>query len=203
MRNQAQLAIAILLLSLSACKNLTLVQPYDERLVDGTEAFYKVAAAFVENARAASPEQRPATASQGDSGHLSEFESGYANLLVEANALLLRAMVNSSQVDKLGQTAQSKISEFISEQVPTNCQGSSAMLGEEFVSLTVQNFLDLKCLVSHWRVQHEQAPCKGSAQPAICQVLTNGAWQRRQMALTAMVFAIQQAESAKLARQSN
>ncbi len=144
---------------LQAC-TVTLVQPYDEKLLDGTEAYYKQVSQEIEKARIASPKTRNLADGQSpssSSGHISHFKNMYSKFKIDANALIIRAVVNSYQVDSVAGTIHKKIEDFISSSFPSNCEGSNAMI-EGQVTLTVQNYLDLKCLVVHWETQHIDAP---------------------------------------------
>ena len=188
MRRIKHALLACLLLSLSACQTTTLVQPYDDVLVSETQDFYKQAATLLEKGREKSPQSRPMQEDADNPGHVSHYQAGYNQLTIEANGLIIRAMVNAANVGKLGKKAQQVISQVIEERIPSVCDGDSAQLGEDFTSLTVQNFVDLKCVVSNWQNQHSNAPAK---------TLTSADWNRRHGALLAIVIAIQQAESAK------
>jgi hypothetical protein len=100
----------------------------------------------------------------------------------------MRAMINSVKLDELGKKMQEKVTILIDEDFPSVCDGNSAELGDDFTSLTVENFADLKCVVSRWKTQHKLAPTK---------ILTKGDWKRRHKTLISIVFAIQKAESFK------
>jgi hypothetical protein len=121
-------------------------------------------------------------------GHLIHFNKGYDLLMIEANLLVMRAMINSVKLDELGKKMQEKVTILIDEDFPSVCDGNSAELGDDFTSLTVENFADLKCVVSRWKTQHKLAPTK---------ILTKGDWKRRHKTLISIVFAIQKAESFK------
>jgi hypothetical protein len=169
---------------------VTFVQPYDEKLVDATESFYKLAANKIEEARAKAPDSRElkeGEAAESNSGHISHFVSTYSTLKIEANSLVIRALVSSGQVDEMALPVHQKIEDIISRSVPSNCAGASASIGGP-ITLTVQNYLDLKCLVVHWSVQHEQAPNK---------ILKKSNWESRQIALMNMIISLQKAESFK------
>ena len=178
----------LLIVFISGCTTVKFVQPYDDSLITGIQEFYKSTAKFVENGRQVSPSTRPNSEDSSNKGHLSHYQDGYSNLLIEVNNLVIRSMVNSVKIGEIGQSMQAKVEQLIDESIPSVCAGTQALLGEEFTSLTVKNFADLKCLVSRWKVQHENAPSK---------TLTSGDWQRRHTTLMNMVIAIQQAESFK------
>ena len=173
---------------LTACTTVTFVQPYDEALVTGSQKFYTDTAQWLEQSRQRSPTQRPDEEDPSSPGHVSQFVDGYNALMIAANGLIIRAMVNSVKVDELGQAAQTKVSEFIDERIPSVCVGNTADFGQDFASLTVQNFADLKCLVTNWQTQHENAPAKTLVQPD---------WARRHRSLMTIILEIQKAESFK------
>jgi hypothetical protein len=169
---------------------VTFVQPYDEKLVDATEAFYKETSLAIEEAKEKSPVSRvnidPGKASD-NSGHLSKHTMFYSKAKVNANALIIRAMVNSGKVDKIGLTIQSEIDEVISKALPSNCKNDHASISGQ-ITLTLQNYLDLKCLVTHWEVQHKNAPN---------EILKKVNWEGRQVSLMGMIVSIQRAETFK------
>lgn len=190
-RNFARIRSGLLVfcyLLVAACAPAIYVQPYDEKLVTGTEAFYKKAALMIEEGRTVSPVQRPDIADVNGPAGYTEFEGRYSALLIDTNVLLLRAMAGSAAIDTTGQQLQAKIEGLINEVIPSVCAGSSAMFGENIGSLTVQNLADLKCLVSNWAKQHRDAPS---------QILTRGDWSRRHISLMEMIMALQKAEIAK------
>ena len=172
----------------TGCTTVKFVQPYDEALVTGVQNFYKSSAQFIEDAKRKSPQNRPSSEDTSNTGHITHFTNGYDLLLIETNLLVMRAMVNSVKVDELGQSMQGKVTKLIDEKLPSVCIGNTAMLGDDFSSLTVQNFTDLKCVIANWKVQHENAPTK---------ILTKGDWTRRHRTLIDIVFTIQKAESFK------
>lgn len=177
------------LISLLGCTAATFVQPYDEQLLSGSEQFYRKAATIIEHSRMQSPAERPTTEERSHPGHIANMENLYAELLIDANILLLRAMANSGQVDASGQRIQSKISQYIDSALPSNCDNSADDIRAEFSSLTVRNFIDLKCLIVIWQAQHQAAPGN---------VLTQADWSRRHVSLLRYIMAVQQAEIAKL-----
>ncbi|MBV2130817.1 hypothetical protein [Arsukibacterium indicum] len=191
-RNRSFLLLACLV-SLLGCAAATLVQPYDEKLLTGSEQFYRKAATIIEHSKMQSPTERPTTEDPSHPGHSANMENLYAELLIDTNILLLRALANSEQVDTSGQLLQSKITRYIDNALPSNCDNSADDIRAEFSSLTVKNFVDLKCLVVNWQAQHQAAPGK---------VLTQADWSRRHVSLVRFIVAIQQAEVAKL-RQSD
>lgn len=209
------IVFVFLILLVQSC-TVTFVQPYDEKLVDSTEAFYKDTSLAIEKARAKSPTSRkvnaPATpginpdlvAQQSlfhadekvngspvspsvNPGHVSQHELFYAMTKVNANALIIRAMVNSGKVDDIARKAHQEINEVISQAIPTNCDGEKALISGN-ITLTLQNYLDLKCLVTTWQIQHDNAPN---------QILKKTNWESRQRSLTSAIIAIQSAETFK------
>lgn len=182
------IVVIISLISLAGCTAATLVQPYDERLLAGSEQFYRKAATIIEHSRAHSPVDRPTTEDVNHPGHLANMDNLYAELLIDANILLLRALTYSDQVDDTGRRLQEKITGYIDSAVPSNCDNSAEDVRAEFSSLTMKNYVDLKCLVVTWQAQHEAAPGK---------VLTQADWSRRHLSLIRYIVAVQQAEAAK------
>lgn len=181
-------AFLYILLFVAGCSTVKFVQPYDDALVVGVQGFYKSTATFLEEGKQKSPATRPDTEDPQNSGHVSQYTDGYSRLIIDANSLIIRAMVNSVRIDELGQTMQDKVTSFIDEEMPSLCMGDDAVFGGDFASLTVKNFSDLKCLITNWRVQHENAPGK---------TLTSFDWARRHRALLRIVVAIQRAETFK------
>lgn len=183
--------IIVIFLSLlvQSC-TVTFVQPYDEKLVDATEAFYKETSLAIEDAKDKSPVSRgnidPAKAGE-NSGHLSKYTIFYSKAKINANALIIRAMVNSGKVDKIALKAQKEIDEVISKALPSNCTNEHATITGQ-ITLTLQNYLDLKCLVTHWEVQHKNAPN---------EILKKANWEGRQVSLMSMIVSIQKAETFK------
>jgi len=62
-------------------------------------------------------------------------------------------------------------------------------LGDTRLTLTVRNFIDLKCLIATWDKQHKEAPG---------QVLTKVEWVNRHSALMSTVMSIESAETFKM-----
>lgn len=184
-----KLFVLFLILFVQSC-TVTFVQPYDEKLVDATESFYKDTSLAIESAREKSPVNRDnvdPSKPEENSGHLSQYASFYSKAKVNANALIIRAMVNSGKVDKIAANTHIEIEEVISKSLPSNCKNDRAAISGQ-ITLTLQNYLDLKCLVTHWEVQHKSAPH---------EILKKVNWESRQVSLMGMVVSIQKAESFK------
>jgi hypothetical protein len=181
------IATVFFVLSLNAC-TVKLVQPFDEKLINDTEAFYKKGAEMIIEGQDASPKTDKDRDSIADPdqnpAHFSNFESKYDALIVDSETLILRAMSNSQAINSAGQAIQEKIEELIGAAVPTNCPDLQSEFGK--VSLTAQNFVDLKCLILRWKEQHRE---KG--------IFKNANWEGRKRTLFNIVFAIQKAESFK------
>lgn len=181
------MASVFLVLSLSAC-SVKLVQPFDEKLINDTEAFYKKGAEMIIEGQAASPktdkDRDSITDPDQNPAHFSKFESKYDALITDSEVLILRAMSSSQEIDSAGQAIQEKIEELIKAAVPTNCPDLQSEFGK--LSLTAQNFVDLKCLILRWKEQHRE---KG--------ILKKANWEGRKLTLFNIVFAIQKAESFK------
>lgn len=175
---------------LQAC-TLTLVQPYDEKLVDATESFYKETSQAIEQAKEVSLTHRNALVPsklESNPGHLSHHVSLYAKAKIAANALIIRAMVNSERVNGKAMVPHKEIETLISQSLPSNCTDDKANITGN-ITLTLQNFLDLKCLITHWEKQHQVAPN---------QILKKVNWESRQVSLMGMIVSIQKAEAFKL-----
>ncbi|MCF8128452.1 MAG: hypothetical protein K9N10_08055 [Deltaproteobacteria bacterium] len=183
------IAAAFLALFLNAC-SVKLVQPHDEKLMAGTEAFYKKGAEMIMAGQSLSPksdEDRDAiTNPHQNPAHFSQFESKYNHLIIDSEALILRAMSSSQKIDSAGQAIQAEIDRLIEATVPSNCPQLQSEFGK--LSLTVQNFVDLKCLILKWKEQHRDSK-KG--------ILKKANWEARKITLFNIIFAIQKAESFK------
>lgn len=184
-----KLISVVLLLMVQSC-TVTFVQPYDEKLVESTEAFYKETALAIEKAREKSPINRnvPAGTKPNENvGHISKYKAFYSNAKIAANGLIIRAMVNTEKVDQIAVNVHTQIEDVISKSLPSNCAGDTAQITGE-ITLTLQNFLDLKCLITHWETQHNNAPNS---------ILKKSNWESRQISLMGMIISIQKAEAFK------
>ncbi len=184
----------ILLLVLIGGCSTTLVAPYDEKLVTSTEEFYKKAAGIIEEGRIVSPltdQERKEIANPAEhAGHFSQFVDRYNFLLIDAEALILRAMASSDAIDATGQKIQAKLDELIETSIPSVCEGLAAEFGN--TSLTAKNYIDLKCIISKWKDQHEN--------PKLTQdtlILKKANWEGRKKLIFNAVLAIQSAEAFK------
>jgi len=183
------LFVLFFILLVQSC-TVTFVQPYDEKLVEATESFYKETSLAIEEAREKSPLNRNGidpNKPEENTGHLSKYTTFYSKAKVNANALIIRAMVNSGKIDKIAKNIHKVIEEVISKSLPSNCDNERATISGE-ITLTLQNYLDLKCLVTHWEVQHKNAPY---------EVLKKVNWESRQVSLMGMIVSMQKAESFK------
>lgn len=190
-----RLTLVIGVFLLQAC-TVTFVQPYDEKLVDGTEAFYKEVSKGLIEAESKSLEHRnPVIPLKPESnpGHISHYKLFYSSAMVSANSLIIRAMVNRGKVDEIALSVHKEIETIISEAVPSNCKDGKSVITEK-ITLTLQNYLDLKCLISNWEVQHLSAQN---------ETLKKGNWEGRQISLMNMIVNIQKAESFKYEAQVN
>jgi hypothetical protein len=185
--------VALLALLTSACP-ATLVQPYDEKLVSDTEAIYKKAATMVNEGEAVSPRtddvRRQIKEPAKHAGHFSAFAARYDALIVDADALILRGMAGSGGVDKIGRRIQDKIEDLIADAVPSACDD----LEQEFkgATLTVKNYVDLKCILVRWKAQHSS-----SDETDKTLILKKANWEGRRRIFFNAVLAIQQAEAFK------
>ncbi|KRC02302.1 hypothetical protein [Duganella sp. Root198D2] len=180
-----RLACVLPIFSLMACAT-TLVQPYDEKLVNDTGQLYKKAVAMVEDGIAKSsqdakgpPASRP--------GHVSRFESRYRDLDTDADLLILEALANS-RTSSVGEKIQSKVDDLISKNLPSTCEELDTEFKRGSSSLTVKNYVDLKCLLMNWQKQHEED------KDGVLNPLT---WELRKRTLFNATYAILKAESVK------
>ncbi|MBL7186553.1 MAG: hypothetical protein ISS70_09515 [Phycisphaerae bacterium] len=185
--------LGFLLSGLSSCAT-ELVAPYDEGLVTGTEAFYKKAAGIIDEGIRVSPrtdqERERIQDPNNHDAHFSRFEPKYSDLLVDSEALVLRAITGSYEIDKVGQKLQEKIDEFIEKQIPSVCQGLSEEFGK--TSLTTKNYIDLMCIVSKWKERHENKELTRNT-----LILKRANWEGRKKTIFNAILAIQKAESKK------
>lgn len=195
----AFLALAASIL-LSGCDTVKLIQPYDADLYKNTESFYKQASLVIARGVSVSPntpaEVRgiPAGTEASHPGHYSKFKDNYDELLIDSNALILRSLANSGTVGQLGQAIQAKIESAITQTLPSECDDLQGNFPG--VSLTTRNYIDLKCLMGRWRVEHQGLSPQGDLTYGK-QVLKSGNWEGRHKTLFTAILAIQQAEASK------
>lgn len=190
------MAVVFLVMSTAGCTT-RLVQPYNEKILYDTEAFYKKAALMIEEGRAVSPitdEEREAISiPAGNPAHVSAFAAKYDALVVDSETLLLGAMTGDGQISSAGTSIQNKIQELIEETLPTPCPELRAEL--EKAGLTAANFADLKCLILKWRAEHgDKTLTRGTG------ILKKSNWEGRKVVLFTTILAIQNAESFKKER---
>jgi len=190
----ARLTMVFLLSFLLPACTVKLVQPYDEKLFNDTEAFYKKAAEMIEQGKLVSPvtdEQRAEIAKPAEHpGHITAFEPKYLALFLDSDALILRAMANSQAVDSMGSNIQNSLNDVIDKSIPSSCPELVQELGK--VSLTAMNFVDLKCTVLKWRDQHrDDSFTQGK------RILKKSNWEGRKIAIFDTILAIQKAEGFK------
>lgn len=182
-------AILIALL-VSSCTSVVFVQPYDQALVSGTEAFYKKAGKMIQQAEAVSPDHRAKGTAVNPAATYDHLKPQYDDLVIDANALIIRAAANANRVDALGQKLQGKLEQLVEKAVPPtkNCIELKDALAGTPMTLTVSNFVDLKCLVAGWDRQQREAPG---------QILTKTEWSNRNISLMEAIMAIETAETFK------
>jgi len=177
----------------SACA-VKLVQPYDQKLVSDTESFYKKAASFIDAGKVVSPTTDADRANIDDPtvhpGHFSNFEPKYDELLVDTEALILRGMASSAEIDAVGAAIQNKIDKLIKAELPSNCPELENEFGR--VSLTVANYVDLKCMILKWKDRHDDEHFTQEK-----KILKRGNWESRRLNLFNTILAIQKAEGFK------
>ncbi|EPU3919142.1 hypothetical protein [Aeromonas hydrophila] len=175
---------------------VTFVQPYDEKLLTDTEAIFKKASSMIDEGIANSPKtdnQRGAIKKpESHSAHVSKFEGRYAALSTDADALILRALSKAEEVDRIGQKLQGHINDLVENSLPSQCDDIEKELGLNTTSLTVKNYIDLKCLIVRWKAQHSDPTLtKGTG------ILKRTNWELRKSAIFSATLAIQKAETSK------
>lgn len=188
---------ALLSLTLIGC-TVTLVQPYDAELYKNTETFYKKSEEMILRGENSSPTAQqlaniPLKAASDNPGHFSKFQADYDELIVESNSLILRSLANFGKVDEIGKQAQSKIEDVIRGQNTTACE----TVHKDFpsVDLTTRNYIDLKCIVTKWKNEHQGVG--GIGAPDGKQILKKANWEGRERILFQAILAIQSAEASK------
>lgn len=190
------LAALALLLALGGC-TVKLVQPYDDRLVEGNEALFRNASTLIDDGYVASPrtdaERAAIRKPAQDEAHFAKFEPRYDALIRDTDLLILRAMAGSGQVDPLGDRLQAKVEQLIESAVPSVCQDLRQSFDDlGATSLTVRNFVDLKCLLTRWKEQHADATLtRGTG------ILKKANWEGRRQSLFRIALAIERAEASK------
>ena len=166
---------------LSGCTTV-LVSPYDEKLVTDTEAFYKKAAEMIEKGRSVSPltdaERKKIRNPSAHEGYYTKFEGKYNDLIIDTEALILRAMASDNKISATGQALQSKISEIIENTIPSKCSELSAEFSS--TSLTAKNYVDLNDKLTD-----------------NTKILKKANWEGRKLIVFNAVLAIQKAEGFK------
>lgn len=175
---------------------VTLVQPYDEKLLTDTEAIFKKASSMIDDGIVNSPktdEERSAIPKpENHLAHVSKFEGRYAALSTDADALILRALSKADEVDRIGQKLQGQINELVEKSLPSQCNDIETELGLATTSLTVKNYIDLKCLIVRWKAQHSEAALtRGTG------ILKRTNWELRKSTIFSATLAIQKAETSK------
>jgi hypothetical protein len=194
-KKSAILISGLLVLLFSGCTTVRIVQPYDDRLFDETETFFKNADAMVERGKSVSPrsdaERAAIVEPTKHPGHISAFESKYDELLVDSDALILRAIVNGQVVDYLGSKIGEKINAAIESSLPSVCEEVAEAAAAK-MSLTAMNFVDLKCIVIKWKEEHGDKELTDGK-----SILKKVNWEGRKIALFTAILSIQKAEGFK------
>lgn len=210
MRTKFQSIISLVVLAgallVSTGCSTTLVQPYDEKLLIDTEAIFKKASAMIDDGTAKSPKTDNARAAiktmaaapnalqklSEHPAHASKFATRYNELATDSDALILRALSKSQEVGATGNKLQEKIERLIQESIPTVCPELDAEFGSLTSSLTVKNYIDLKCILVKWKSQHSDVKLTDST-----EILKQSNWELRRSTLFSAILAIQRAETAK------
>ncbi|OGR28899.1 MAG: hypothetical protein A2X83_08360 [Desulfuromonadales bacterium GWD2_54_10] len=191
--NVALIAVGMLSLALMGC-TIKVVSPYDDKLFNDTEVFFKKANTMIEEGKSVSPltdeERSKIDAPVNHPGHLTVFAPKYDALLLDTDALILRVITNSQAIDAFGGELHMKINDVIDKSIPSACPDLHTELGK--VDLTAMNFVDLKCSVLRWKEQHaDDSITKGK------KILKKANWEGRKIALFDTILAIQKAEGFK------
>jgi hypothetical protein len=200
-RATTMLLLSALLLHAAGCAT-TLVQPYDEKLLTDTEALFKRTSAMIDDGIAKSPrtdEERAtlrgatgATSLARHPAHAAKFESRYNKLATDADALILRALAHGDGASPRGDALQAKIEKLVVDRLPSACPEADAEFAAMSSSLTVRNYVDLKCILVKWREQHSDPALTDST-----GILKRSNWELRRSTLFAAVLVIQRAEMSK------
>lgn len=183
-------------LFIAGCTTVTLVQPYDADLYSNTESFYKKTSKMIAKGISVSPKTNSDRKAIKDNnveehpGHYNQFKDKYDSLLIDANSLILRALANSGSIDSNAQEMHTKIESAITNSIPNECDD----LQNEFssVSLTVRNYIDMKCLIGKWGQQHNSKDSTGDK-----LILKKANWEARSKTLFQGILAIQKSEASK------
>ena len=174
---------------------VSLVQPYDEKLLNDTEALFKKASAMIDDGIASSPrtddERAGISKPPVHPAHESKFEGRYNSLATDADALILRAISKSKDVDPIGEKLQQKINDLIEGALPIQCEELEGELAAA-KSLTVKNYVDLRCLLVRWKAQHSDSGLTRDT-----GILKRTNWELRKAAIFSAVLAINRAEMSK------
>lgn len=175
---------------------VTLVQPYDEKLLTDTEAIFKKASSMIDDGISNSPktdEDRSVISKpERHLAHASKFEGRYSELSTDADALILRALSKADDVDRIGQKLQVQIIKLVDESLPSQCDDVEKDLGVITTSLTVKNYIDLKCLIVRWKAQHSDPDLTKRT-----GILKRVNWELRKSTIFSAILAIQKAETSK------
>jgi hypothetical protein len=172
-----------------------LVAPYDEKLLTDTEAIFKTAASMIDDGIGNSPntdsERSGIKEPESHPAHISKFEGRYAALATDADALILSAL-SKNDVDRIGEKLQGQINDLIEKSLPSQCDNIEQELAISTNSLTVKNYIDLKCLLVRWKAQHSDPKLTRNT-----GILKRSNWELRKTAIFSAILAIQKAESSK------
>ncbi len=196
---------SLALLIVSGCA-VTVVQPYDEKLLTETEAIFKKASAMIDDGVMKSPstdeERKGLKALSLDTkapkpladnpAHASKFEARYNELATDSDALILRALSTSQEVGPLGNKLQKGIERLIEKNLPSACADLEAQFDAMTASLTVKNYVDLKCIIVRWKIQHNDPELTGGT-----GILKKVNWELRKSTIFGAAVAIEQAETSK------
>ncbi len=187
------LCAGVLGLGMLGCAT-TLVQSFDQSLLDQTEDFYKKGASLIDSAKAVSPrtdaDRKAIVDPEKSPANVAQFTSQYSELTTSSEALILRALTKSSEIDIAGQAIQQKIDDLIQKELPSGCPDLQAEF--EKVSLTVRNYVDLKCFILKMKADHsDEKLTQGTG------ILKKANWEGKKSILFNIILAIQKAESFK------
>jgi hypothetical protein len=186
---------AALTLFFSSCR-VVFVQEYDEKLVVDTELIFKKASIVVDKGISKSPktddERAKINPSDKSDAHFSKFSDDYNELIRDSDALILRSLAKSGEINDFSAGLQEKFEIFIEGLIPSACVDLDEELKKSTKSLTVKNYIDLKCYFTKWKNQHSDTSLTNNT-----LILKKANWEARKSGVFNIILAIQKAEAFK------
>ena len=190
------LVFFLIFLLLIGC-TIKLVQPYDEKLLADTDAIFKKASLMIDDGIQVSPttdDARKLLASKSDNlAKATNFDIRYLGLSTDADALILKALSKSQDIDPAGKVIENKVTNLIEKKLPIEeCKAIENDIGNTYQSLTVKNYIDLKCMFVLWQIQHNDDDLTNKT-----KILKQINWELRKKSLFSAILAIEKAETSK------